>query len=232
MFKKNYWFLRILTLFYLSICLYLCIIFYYLLIGMFMDSVKNPIGNDSIFKSLGKWWLTIPIFSIINGIISPFFVASIYLHFKYTNNRKYLKYTWFCIFNSFLEDFFLIRPIFLIIFMFKIWSRKVTNNENNSNTSYKHIITRSIFNMIFIIFICIYFITFSLLRNHDAVGYGSMCMIFYGLVPKLVMNSYIDIKFSNENFSNKWITKYLISQFFGIFPYCYYLIKNPIILNK
>ena len=225
MFWKNIWFLRITSIIYLLFCLILAGLAYFVVLGEMIYWVTAPDGESvNFFDKLGSWSVLFIILSIINTCFSPFFVASIYLHFKYTNNRKFLKYTWFCLFNTFVEDFLLVRPIFLIIFIFKIWNKN--NTKINLNNDIKHINTRSIVNFIYIIFLIVYFVTFSLLNNTEAVGWMSFCMIIYIIIPKLVMNSFIDIKFSNNNYSTKWIIIYLIASFFGIFPYCIYLSKN------
>lgn len=232
MFKKNYWFLRITSIIYLVFCLILAGITYFIVFGEMSKWGSDTSDGSYIdfFVLLGKWWIVLPIISITNAIFCPFFVASIYLHFKYTNKRAFLKYTWFCLFNTFIEDFILLRPIFLILFIIKIWSKN--NTVINKNNNYNHLYDRSIANGLFIVAVIVYFVTFASLNNTEFVGWASFCMVIYVIVPKLVMNSYIDIKFSNMNFTRKWITLYLISSFLGIFPYCYYLIKNPIYINK
>ncbi len=227
MFLKNVWFLKISSIIYLVFCLTLAGIMYFLVFGEISkwEYITSDGNYIDFFNLLGKWWYILPIITITNAIFCPFFVTSIYLHFKYTNKRSFLKYTWFCLFNTFIEDFILLRPIFLILFIIKIWNKN--NIVISKNNNYSHLYARSVANGLFIITVIVYFVVFASLNNVEFVGWASFCMIIYVIVPKLVMNSYIDIRFSSVNFTKKWIVLYLTSSFFGIFPYCHYLSKNP-----
>lgn len=224
MFVKNVLFLRISSIIYLFFCLLLAGMMFFVVFGEMGKWENNGSENYvNFFKTLGGWWYLLPIISIVNAIFSPIFASSIYLHFKYTNNRKFLKYTWLCLFNTVVGDFILIRPIFLILFIIKIWNHNLSVNINHD---YKHLNTRAMSITVIIMTIIIYFSLASIFKNTEALGWGSFFMIIYGIIPKLVMNSFIDIKFSNLKLSNRWIIIYLTSSFFGIFPYCYYLSKN------